>query len=361
MSFEPSYLPLAVKEQLCRSLLEELGVVSVRHLSNRAELIHGCLVSPEMHGDQARNPTASLNYEKLTFSCLGCQAKGGILWLITRIRRCTWEEARLWLSGEVGTSGTVMPLAQLLEYYDALYEGASRRAEPIPAYAMSTLDPWLAIVHPWLTTGVPELEVTGRGIPEQNAIDLKLGWDPEDDTIVIPHIWEGSLAGWQKRRLSGDGPKYKSTAGMPRDRTLYDYDAKRRTAVIVESPMSVARHRHALPMEATFGASVTDRQIRLIAAHYEGVVLWMDNDEAGWRALEGSGGSPGMIERLAPYISVRVVDSPLAGDPADVETPVAVALVNAASPGVIWAPPTTLGCPKCLCTAHSGACEVFAA
>lgn len=347
MTFEPALLPESVKEQLCRQLLEEFGAVSIRHRPSQAELTHACLINPDMHGDQRRNPTASLNYEKLTYKCLGCQAKGGILWFIARVRRCSAKEARDWLAKEVGTDGTVMPLQKLLEYYDALYAD-SRRPPPIPTYHPSVLEPWKG-VHPWVTGE--------RQIPMENAKDLHIGYDLDDDSVVIPHFWKGDLVGWQKRRLSGSGPKYTSTEEMPKDQTLYDYDPKRPTAVIVESPMSVARHRHALPMEATFGANVTDRQVKLIARHSKQVILWMDNDKAGWQALRGLSGAPGLIERLMPYCPVRVVQSPLAGDPADVTTRVALALVKSAVPACVWRPPGTLACPQCLSDAHSGLCD----
>jgi hypothetical protein len=349
--FEPVVLPLSVKEQLCTELLAEFGATSIRHRPGRQELIHGCLVAPEEHSNQERDPSASLNYETLTYKCLGCQRGGGLLWLISELRDCTWEEAREWLGRETGTGGVVMPLQQLLAYYDALYADAVRRPPPMPSYAPSVLDPWLGFVHPWLTTGAPDLGIpTGRGIPEQNVIDLKIGWDPDDDTIVIPHFWKSSLVGWQKRRLSGSGPKYMSTEDMPKDHTLYDHDPKSDTAVICESPMSVARHRHAIPFRATFGGDVTDRQIKIISGYYKRLVLWMDNDSAGWRSTES------MIERLAPYCPVWVVDSPFAGDPADLDTERAEWLVGDAVAASAWRRPGMLVCPRCESRAHRGDC-----
>lgn len=348
MSFEPSFLPVMVKEQLCRTLLEEFGAVSIRHRPAQAELTHACLVSPDVHSDQRANPTASLNYEKLTYKCLGCQAKGGILWFIATVRKCSGKEARDWLSKEVGTDGTVMPLQQLLDFYDALYTKSYRRPPPMPVYAESVLTPWNR-VHSWLEDE--------RKIPLENSLALRLGWDAIDDAIVIPHFWRGDLVGWQKRYLSSHAAnKYVSTPDMPKDQTLYDYDPKGKTAIIVESPMSVARHRHALPMEATFGSAVTDRQIKLIAAH-ERVILWMDNDEAGWRAMEGINGAPGMIERLMPHCPVWVVNSVLQGDPGDVTTEVAELLVASAVPAVVWQRPRALYCPRCLSDLHSGVCD----
>lgn len=365
MVFAPALLPSSVKEQLCRELLAEFGAEPIRHRPSRMELTHGCLINPEKHSNQRRDPTASLNYDKLTYKCLGCNAQGGILWMIASVRGCSQAEARQWLERETGTGDTVMPLKQLLDYYDALYAEADRRPPPISIYSPSILEPWLAPagpyrVHPWLTEGMPELGIKGRGIPEQNAIDLKIGWDRNDDTIVIPHFWKGQLVGWQKRRLSGSGPKYLSTEDMPKDQTLYDYDPKRRTAVICESPMSVAKHRHVLPMEATFGATVTDRQIRLIAAHYERCLLWMDNDEAGWKALEGTEQSPGMIDRLSRYCTVWIVDSPFAGDPADLPSEVAADVVNYfAKPASIWRRPRALNCPSCGQPVHEGSCATL--
>lgn len=356
-------LPIAVKEQLCRDLLEEFGAVSIRHRPVQQEMTHGCLVNPDQHSDQMRNPTASLNYHKLTYKCLGCNAQGGLLWLIEKLRGCTREEARAWLAGETGTGETLMPLQRLLDYYDALYDRSAQRPAPIPTYSPAVLDPWLRPVgkfrvHPWLTTGVREWDLKGRGIPEQNLVDMKVGWDRKDDTIVIPHFWKGELVGWQKRRLSGGGPKYESTEDMPKDQTLYDYDPKRKTAIIVESPMSVLKHRHVLPMEATFGAAVTDRQIKLMTAHYEKLIFWMDNDEGGWRALEGINDSPGMIERASKYCPVWVVDSPFAGDPADLPTDVAAEVADFfAKPAALWKRPRFLSCPSCGFEVHDGPCR----
>jgi hypothetical protein len=357
--FEPVMLPTSIKEQLCRELLEEFGAVAIRHRPGQAELTHGCLVSPEQHSDQIRNPTASLNYDKLTYKCLGCNAQGGILWLISTVRSCTYEEARAWLGRETGTGGTVMPLQQLLDYYDALYASAKVQPTVIPTYPEAVLEPWLQIVHPWLTTGVPDLGITGRGIPEQTVKDLKLGWDPSDDRIVIPHFWKGSLVGWQKRRLSGGGPKYLSTENMPKDVTIFDYDPKRKEAIICEAPLSVARHRHELPMEGTFGANVTDRQVKLISSHYQRIVLWLDSDPGGWKALEGSRNTPGLIDRLSKYAPVWIVDSPFTGGPDDVDTKVAAALVDAAIPSSIWRRPNPdfLSCPRCQRRRHEGSCD----
>lgn len=339
--FEPALAPLAIKEQLCRDLLEEFGAVSIRQRPDRNELIHGCLVGTD-HTDQSRNPTASLNYEKLTYRCLGCQARGGILWLIAKVRNCTWEEARTWLNTATGSGGETMSLAQLLEFVDAL-NAPPPSAVPMPSHSRDILDPWLNPSHPYLVS---------RGITSGTAEAFRLGYDQTDDCVVIPHFWEQELVGWQKRRLSGAGPKYVSTPGMPKDATLFNYDGKATTAVLVESPMSVLRHAPEIHMEATFGASVTDSQVKLATAHYERLVLWMDNDPAGWTATRS------IIERASPHCPVWVVDSPFEGDPGDLSrTEAKFVMEEFTIPAIGWDRPRVLFCRGCLSPVHAGPCE----
>lgn len=346
--FEPVLLPLVIKEQLCMDLLTEFGAEAIRHRPGRDEIIHGCLVSPGAHTDQARNPTASINYETLTYNCLGCQERGGLLWLITTVRECSYAEARDWLAKVTGTGGHVMPLAKILEFFDALYL-EHRRAVP-PVYAESVLEPWLggAQGHPYLV---------GRGIGEENITTLKLGYDTSLNAIVIPHFWRGKLVGWQRRNL-GAGPKYVSTEGMPKETTIYNQRPEHDRPLIVESPMSAVRHAHAVPIQATFGASITDQQIAAIMKdHPEGVVFWMDNDPGGWRALEGSQSVPGVIERASRYGTVWVVDSPFSEDPGGLPTEVVQALYEEAVPGSVWSRPQALGCFFCMRGAHEGPCD----
>ncbi len=61
---------------------------------------------------------------------------------------------------------------------------------------------------------------------------------------------------------------------------------------------------------ATFGAQVSPEQARLLLG-YRRVVLWLDNDEAGWNGTET------LIERLSHFTSILIVDSPNIEDAAD--------------------------------------------
>jgi DNA primase len=137
----------------------------------------------------------------------------------------------------------------------------------------------------------------------------------------------------QTRRLFADGtPKYRSSPGMPKDRTLFNHHPGRRT-LIVESPMSVLSKWHAYPrISATFGASTTDRQCQIIGES-DSVILWMDNDPSGWSATEQ------IAERVSNHCPVLVVPSPWAADVADVDDETFLGLLDEAVPYAVWKRP----------------------
>ena len=325
--FEAASLPDAEKERLCRDLLAEFGAQNVRE-GARGELIHSCVLPLGGHTNGDRNPSASLNYEKLTYNCLGCGNSGGLLWFIGICRGTTGDDARQWIGTTTGTGGNLQDLSALLQFFDSLYEQKTGHEAPMPQMSSRVLDPWMW-VHPYLT----EM----RGIPEETILHFKVGWDPEANRIVIPHFWYDHLVGWQTRRLLNDGsPKYHNSTDFPKDRTLYNYNPQGERAIVVESPMSVLAKWHLTPeIEATFGAMVTDRQARLISIHRE-VILFFDNDVAGWNATER------VAAILEPYSVVKVASNPWAEDPGGLDEVTYMQCIEEAVPYALWKRPTTI-------------------
>ena len=355
------YMPDEMKLEFCLALLDESGAGRVSISEDRGEIKHCCV----MPWHNENRPSASLNFKKMVYRCLGCDSGGGILWLIGSVKGVYGPEARNWLAEQTGLGGHEFQLGPLLQFLDAIE--AAQHAAKIPAamprFSEAVLNPW-GEIYPGLTTGVPDLGIVGRGIPEANLREARVGWDMEENRIIIPHFWEDRLVGWQARRIIDDDllypEKYKSTGDFPRDRTLYR-QPKGKKIIVVESPMSVLRHLHHLPMAATFGGAITPQQIGLLRWYPE-VVFWGDNDPAGWKMVEGRWDDdgthhPGPAEALTAYSNVTVVPSDWVGDPAELDDDIAADLVAAAVPLSLWERPKILRCMWCR-QPHGGPCAV---
>lgn len=324
MSFEANKLPLDEKERLCRSLLAEFGVTKVR--KSNFELIHSCPLPFGLHRRGDVNPSAALNYEKLTFICHGGCGSGGLLWFIGTCRGSTSTQAHKWLTEQTATDETNLP--QLLSYLDDLYNKPDAESRtPIPKMSEKILQPWM-LIHPYLT------EI--RGISEDNIRRFRVGFNPETNRIVIPHFFNGALVGWQTRRLLQDGtPKYLSSPDNPKSETLFNFNPHE-PVVVVEAPMTVVAKEHIHHLEATFGATVTDKQIRLLARHRR-VILAFDNDRAGWRATRRVG------EALQAYSEVYALRHPYAEDLGDLPDDEVLRLLEENRvPFALWSPPLSL-------------------
>ncbi|MFE0490177.1 hypothetical protein [Streptomyces griseoaurantiacus] len=356
-------LPDEHKAQIAKDVLDALDIQVKRQI--RDELIIPCPVGA-FHNDQERNPTAALSASKLLFNCLGCDSSGTILWLIATVRGdITIDEAREWLLGEAGLTRAV-GLPDMLSFFDALYTPKSR--PPMPVYSDRMLERW---------QGIDGYILDDRQIPITTAVRMRICTDPDgfigppEDRVrtgpraVIPHYWKGQLVGWQSRRLpcaDPTAPKYLSTPAFPRDETIFDYDPYREEVVVVESPMSQLRHQHHSDVEGTFGAVVTDEQIKHLVNGRRKIIWFMDNDPAGWRAVAGRTFNgrffPGAPERASRWCQNWVVQHPFAADPADMSDELYDLLVTEhAVPWQVWEQPKVLYCHRCFQPDHRGACQ----
>lgn len=316
------------KEQICRELLAEFGV-DIERITSDGEMIHKC--SLPYHNES--HASASLNYKLMKYNCFVCGG-GSIFWWIGMCRNQDTDEVRSWLKDYAGINRE-RTLEDLLRYFDAIWNRQDDRIPPPPRMSTRILDPMRAI-HPYLTDPKPY----GRAIPEQTLIDFDVCYDSEHNRVVFPHFWHGDLVGWQSRRIFDDGSeKYKNTAEFPKDTTIYNYDRVRATsteAVVFESVSSVLSKWHLdQRLVSTFGAEVNDRQIQLLS-QFEKVILWFDNDTAGWKATQNIG------DRLMASTNVYTVESPWAADPGDVDDETYLGLITAPIPYALWRIPEHL-------------------
>lgn len=309
-----AHLSLDQRRDLCLEVLGELGVQNVREQGH--ELYHSCALPFGNHSHGDAKASASINYEKMVSGCFVCGG-GGWLWWIAAVQGLEGStEASKWVQERVGEAN-VDSLQELLQFLDDLRNPTAEFHTEPPVYDPKTLDKWLYI-HPYLTEH--------RHIPEETILRLKVGYGTlrcrvdgdnfvNSDRIVIPHFFDGKLMGWQSRRLfNSDGTaKYLSTPDMPKDTTLFDFRRECTDDLfVVESPMTVMRHAHHASLTATFGASLTDRQIALLLrSKAKRIVLWFDNDSAGWNATEKVGEA--LMGQTVPW----AVQCSYEGDPAD--------------------------------------------
>lgn len=319
-----SSLPDSEKRRVCLDLLNELGVRNLKESGD--ELIHSCSLPFGSHANGDSSPSASLNWRKMVFNCFGCGGRGGLAWFVATVKGQTSSDAKNWIAEQTGLGG-VQDVSALISFLDSL-DSPDAEAPIIPTYDPKILESWM-LIHPYLTEF--------RKIPVDNIVHSCVGFD--GSSIIIPHFWDSKLVGWQARRLLSDqGPKYKSTPSFPKDRTLFNFDRSQRDVVIVESPMSVVSKRHLVHVEATFGASITNRQCDLIASHSGKIILFFDNDEAGWAATDRVGSW--LVDRTS---QVFVVNNPFAADAADMDDATYCRLVSKnLIPFILWSKPSDL-------------------
>ena len=323
------HLPDSEKKQMCLDLLNEFGSSVARETGD--ELIHSCVLPFGFHAHGDRNASAALNWRKLVYNCHVCGG-GSLYWLIANCRGdITVSQARQWTEQKSSFS-SAEGFAVFKSYMESLlHPTPDQPPPPIPHFNPDILRPWMKI-H-WYMTEAPPV---GRGFPVENCIKMRVGYDGAN-RIVFPVFWKGQLVGWQTRRIEDDGSeKCKVSPDFPRNRVLYNADVKADRIVVVESQMSVVAKTHLEPeygFVGTFGSEVTKDQIRHLAG-YGRVILWFDNDLAGWKATRN------VAESLINYIPVSVVRSPWVEDPGDgLDDDTTRELLAGAVPYGSWNPP----------------------
>lgn len=277
---------MALKKVDARKVLEKYNARNI--IVNGDELIHSCIIDKVKphHSNGDENPSASLNINKKLYSCYS-YGGGDLLWLIQEMESCSRESAIQIVLGFVDTrfGEDGEDLVRIV----AEYFHSEDREDPIPSYSSIILRPWRKI-HPYMTDE--------RELNRETLKRYSVGYDMEQDKIVIPHFWEGKLVGWQKRRLATTppepgNPKYKSSPSFPKHRTLFNYDTIVERGVedivLVESPMSVLKAESLYDsgseflnnVVATFGSKTTLEQLDLLK-NFRTVTIYFDADPAGY-------------------------------------------------------------------------------
>jgi hypothetical protein len=320
---------------------------------------------PDHPGRDATGTNFSLNEETFYWKCFTCDEGGGLPALVARLQGfedvtdgdevadSAWQQALRWLapfSDEVGDDEQGRSGGRKRKRQNRQPKPTVPARPALPSFAPGALSRYeacpLGLLAKW---HIDDPEVVR---------EYGLRYDPEHEragyvgrAIIIPHVFEGRLVGYQERWLDDDRPdhvpKYTNSQEFPKTETLYNWDRAREASergervVAVESVMTVVRLAClAIPAAGTFGASLTDRQLRLLGRLRAGVALSFDNDPpylnesgvlvtgAGVKALRRVAGE---LRRSAPvWIVPRVAGAK--GDLADLNDGNTIGAVAGAYP-----------------------------
>lgn len=255
---------------------------------------HGHCPDPwNLHKNGDRTGKFSINRDKKVFNCFVCGG-GTLLSLTMAIRNCEEDQAIDWL--KQFSSKIFQTDEGFLEEVNRLLSPKIKKAEEdvLPWFNGNVLLQWEEVNHPWFEE---------RGISESVRLIYRLGVNTKtirklndqefiSESIVLPHIHQEKLVGWQNRWIGERPkwvPKYTNTNDFPKKTTLYGLDMAiqcEKPIVVVESvPTVLYLASLNIPAVATFGATVSKEQMRLLRKWQHGVVLAQDNDQAGckWR------------------------------------------------------------------------------
>ena len=272
---------------------------------------HGYCPDPwgyHQHGD--RTGKFAINREKKVYNCFVCGG-GTLLTLTMAIRDCDEREGLDWL--RQFTSKAHQTDENFMDEIDGLLAPAVEEQETItPWFGPNVLTQWEGRDHEWFAERGISDEVREKyhlGVDE-NTRRTKGGDEFISESIVLPHFWEGKLVGWQNRWM-GDRPKwvpkYTNTNDFPKRTTLFGWDHAAfgdKPIVVVESvPTVLYLASLDIPAIATFGATVSKEQLKIMRGCQQGIILAQDNDQAGdqWR-----GSLVSYLDRYIPVMEMEM-------------------------------------------------------
>ena len=297
-------------------LYDELGWEPIY---TRGDEDKGYCLMPQNHTHGDSTGKLAINRAKGLYNCWVCGG-GTVVQLVSAVRSLSAQDSLKYLSQFVDSSTKestdefTTRVARLL----AKETESPRRVSP-PVFNPNVLKDWQT-PHEWFDS---------RHIRDGVRQSFQAGFDPvarryspehgtyEGPGIILPHFWGGSLVGWQTRWLDGKPkwlPKYTNTTDFPRETTLWGYDSaatSEHAPIVVESvPTALYLISEGHPAIATFGAQITEAQLRHLRQFQQGVILAPDNDSAGRKWLDTT---TKYLERFIPVNSV----GPVEGEGAD--------------------------------------------
>lgn len=217
------------------------------------------------------HPSWSINADTAAFICYGCGWSGGLPELVYRVAGLEdYNAALAWLRGRYR--------------FDAERILARIKPEPVTRHVPTPMTEARLRAY----DEPPQWALEARRISTFSASRYEVRWDPRREAWILPirDTHDGALLGWQ---VKGQKDRFfrNLPVGVPKSTTLFGVDHLNGKGIVlvVESPLdAVYLYELGYRAVATYGAKVSTAQMGLLADRTEGIVLALDNDDAGWKA-----------------------------------------------------------------------------
>lgn len=261
-------------------LLESLGIEVLEVKGD--ELVGLCPMHKARTGKQDHSPSWSFNRESGLHGCFSCLYGGGVLRLVADLRELEtkwgftdWAAAAAWVRDfEVSIQSKV---ANSLMTYRAT--DRAPKLVPMTEARLAVFD-----------AEIPSWALDARKLDQEACTKFGVLWDPKTECWITPlrDPETKKLIGYQQK---GQGNRFfrNRPPGTKKSQTLFGLDCfDGGTMIVVESPLDCLRldvlgYPGAV---STCGAKVSPAQASLMAWRADAVILAMDNDPAGHKALE---------------------------------------------------------------------------
>ena len=239
------------------SVLQTAGVELTR--VNERELTGRCPVHVRTIGREDKSPSWSMNASSGLWICFSCGARGTLSALLRE------------MSGDDSISAQQFLINAGMQRLTASSDGV----EDVPV--LVDRDAFFQFER------VSNKRCHGRNLDPEIVYRFGVRWNQRNKSWAIPIISPlGQLQGWQEKK---PGWVRNFPVGVKKGQTLFGVERVRSTTIIlVESPLDVVRFAGVFDKPnavASFGATVSSEQIRLLTHVADRVVVAMDNDEAG--------------------------------------------------------------------------------
>ena len=358
MSFDPSHIDV-------EHFLETLNVDHITK-ATRQEMRFSCPYPN--HDDGDRTPSCYMNVNSAAFFCHGCKERGTAVDMASFVLQISPLEAIRLLKHAYQPGGLNPDIRKMEEEVKKLWQIRSEKIVQ-PLLDERVLDPfrldWYSAYKAWEAgQGFEATDyVFERGFHPITVNAWQWGYDPNTDRITLPiRDEQGNLIGikaraWESGRkpkylVFGDGPQggpygydryFPSHVVFGADRAAKEIPDCPNPLVICEGEWNAiaVRASYTHPTVAINGSFFSEWHAKIIRrlAPEQGVILWLDPDQAGQNCIwgwENSRGEwhSGIYELLSPYMPVQIV-KPRERDGADSTPEEIQEALTDASPGLL--------------------------